>query len=157
MRRTRHSTEELPPEYDDRYLSSGDFGHVTPLPPRKQHRSVSEPPVKKPQSTRNRRNGKDAQRDIARLTGARDIGITGTVDLDGHEWWGEVKNTHGLPAWFAKGIAQLAAKHDRPGFLFVCVVKQGVPTRRFVVQTFEQWAEIQAELEQLRGLKRDGL
>ena len=96
----------------------------------------------RPQSVRNRRNGRDAQRAIARLVGARDIGTLGGADLDGGWFWGEVKNVHGLPTWLKDGMAQAAS---RPGnklrYLFVRNVRHGVRSTVYVVETLEQWIE----------------
>jgi hypothetical protein len=94
------------------------------------------------QSLRNRRNGRDAQREVARLTGAKDIGTLGGIDLDGGAWWGEVKNVHGLPQWLKKGMQQLAMHPDRPGFLFVRNVRQGVKSEVYVIMTLSDLKNI---------------
>jgi len=101
-------------------------------------------PKPRPQSARNRRNGKDAQRVIARRLGAIDIGILGGVDLDGGYWWGEVKRTTGLPGWLKKGMEQLSIKgKSRPCFLFVLNARgHGLKPEMYVVETLEQWEEM---------------
>lgn len=96
----------------------------------------------RPRSVRNRRNGRDAQRRVARLVHARDIGTLGGIDLDGGHFYGEVKNTHGLPEWFKKGIQQLAAVPSKPGFLFVQNVRHGVKSEVYVVQTLAQFLDL---------------
>lgn len=97
----------------------------------------------KSQASRNRRNGRDAQRRVARLTGARDIGTLGGVDLDLGWAWGEVKQAHAVPAWFAKGFDQLAVKSDRPVFLFLELAPKvggrGHKYAYFVIQDLDQW------------------
>ena len=93
------------------------------------------------QARRNKRNGRDAQRTVARLVGARDIGTLGGIDLDGGWFWGEVKNTHGLPEWFKKGMQQLAMTRNRPAYLFVQLSRQGVPSQVYVIETLAQWIE----------------
>ncbi len=103
---------------------------------------MAETKPRRPQSVRNRRNGKDAQRSLARVLGARDIGIIGGVDLDGGYWWGEVKNVHGLPEWLKKGMNQLAAKKDRPCFLFVRNVRAGTKSEVYVLETLTQFQEM---------------
>ena len=129
-------------EYDDRYLVSGTVGKVTAPPKRKERvAGTAAPRLERPQSVKNKRNGRDGQRVVARLTGAKDIGTLGGVDLDGGWFWGEVKNVHGLPEWFKKGLAQLAAKSGRPCYLFVRNIRQGVAGEVYVIEPLKQWED----------------
>ena len=90
----------------------------------------------------NKRAGRDTQRMIARLVGAKDIGTLGGIDLDGGWFIGEVKSTHGLPEWLKKGMEQLAATQDNKlRYLFVRNVRQGVRSEVFVIETLDQWLE----------------
>ena len=147
MSNERQGMNDLPPtDFDDRFLVSESVGRVTPPPKRKEKVSgIATPRLERPQSVRNRRNGRDGQRSVARLVGARDIGTLGGVDLDGAWFWGEVKNVHGLPDWFKKGIAQLAGKSDRPCFLFVRNVRQGLQSEVYVIETLTQFLEWNGE------------
>lgn len=96
-------------------------------------------PIRQRRNRSNKRNGRDAQRMVSRMVGARDIGTLGGIDLDGGWFWGEVKNTHGLPEWMKKGMEQLGVRSDRPCYLFVRNVRAGIKSQVYVIETLDQW------------------